>query len=185
MNNSNGDEVKKGCMGCLTIILGIPLIIYFCFSKTAEEAVRRVSLQDGIYTASLTIEDSDSDARKAKKARVEQLASLIEKNTGIDISVPIYKVLEKHEKVKDLSVKCLKQQGGEGLYVISYVVNGEKHQLEFIARDASLLKKELGGAEYIGDYADGLIRQIGPFYGIPPEGIRALGNLVAPRLPNN
>lgn len=191
--DTNEDEAAKkgcaGCLGCLTVVIGIPwlilLIVYFCFSKTAEEAVRGVSLQDGIYTASLTIDDADSEARKAKKTYIKHLASEIERNTGIDISVPIYRVLGKSKNVTGLSVRCLNKLDGEGLYAICYEVDGRKCQLQFAARDASLMGKELGSAEYVGGYADELVRAVGAFYNIPPEGVLALENIVRPRVPNN
>ena len=192
MNTSEEEATKKGCagcMGCLTVVIGIPwlimLIVYFCFSKTAEDAVRDVSLQDGLYTTSLTIDDVDSDSRKTKKSYIKHLASEIEKNTGIDISIPIYEVLQKNEKVRELSVKCLQKSDGEGLYAICYEVDGRGFQLQFAARDASLFRKELGSAEYVGGYADDLVRSVGAFYNIPPKGIRALEDLVRPRVPNN
>lgn len=193
MSNS-GDEVAKkgcaGCLGCLTVVIVIPwiilLIVYFCFSKTAENAVCGVSLQDGIYSALLTINDrDDADARKRKKAYVKHLASRVEGDTGVDISEPIYQVLRKSEQIADLSVRCLNKCDGEGLYAISYKIGEKKYQLQFVARDASLLNKEFGSAEYVGGHADDLVRRVGAFYNIPPEEVRTLEALVRPRVPNN
>lgn len=104
-----------------------------------------------------------SDSRKTKKSYIKHLASEIEKNTGIDISIPIYEVLQKNEKVRELSVKCLQKSDGEGLYAICYEVDGRGFQLQFAARDASLFRKELGSAEYVGGYADDLVRSVGAF----------------------
>lgn len=191
--NTEEEAAKKGCagcLGCLTIVIGIPwlilLIVYFSFSKTAEEAVRKVSMQDGLYSAWLTRDDMvDRDSRKAKEAYIDRLSSTLKREVGIDMSVPIYQVLERSEKVKNLTLKCKEKIDGEGLYLICYEVDGKSYQLDFMARDASLLNKELGGADYAGD-REYLLRATGTFYKMPPEGIRELINMVrSQELPNN
>jgi len=190
---SEEEDVKKGCsscLGCLTVVFGIPwlilLVVYFSFSKTAEEAIRDVSMQDGLYSAWLTRDDmADGNARKAKEAYIDRLASVLKRESGIDISAPIYHTLEKSGNVDDLTLTCKEKVGGDGIYLISYKLNGKSYHLEFLAHDASLLGKELGSAEYAGS-REYLIRSLGEAYKMPSNGIQALINLVrSQELPNN
>lgn len=185
MSRQNG---CTGCLGCLTILVVAPWLIFasiylFC-SKSAEEAVQDVSIQDVLCTAGLVFDDEEENERK--QAYVKALVAETRRETGIDLAMPIFAVLAKNDKVKNLVVKCECERDGNGVYSICYDMDGKSWTMVFGATSASLFRKELGHATYIGDRAD-LMDQVGPLYKMPKECVEILKNFIRRQesLPNN
>ena len=178
-----------GCLGCLGMIVVVPWLIfgpiYYFFAKNAEEAVRDVSIQDVLYTGWLL--EGDSSA-KQKKAIVENLVSEIKRESGVDLSMPVYDALKRSGKVEGLTLKRIFEYDGDGEYHICYEVAGKRYELKFVAKGASIFKPEngFGTAFYGGDRA-ALISEVGEYYGMTEKEIRALVQFVNSQeaFPNN
>ena len=178
---SDEEDAKKGCagcLGCLIVFVIIPWLIfgsyYLLTSKTAEEAVKDMSMQDVLYTGWLVRDDT---ATKEKKNFVEKMCSAVKKETGLDMSVPIWEVLARNKKVKNLSLKCSSEYGGNGEYSMCYEIDGKQHILEFAGIGSSIMQLEFGHALYIGSRSE-LVDEVGPLYGMPEEGRKALKEFI-------
>ena len=187
---SDEDDAKKGCagcLGCLTILVVIPWLIfgpyYLLTSKTAEEAVKDVSMQDILYTGWLVRDDT---ATKEKKNFVEKMCSTIKKETGLDLSVPVWEVLVRNKNVSNLSLRCEFEHDGNGEYAMCYEIDGKPRRLKFVGIGASIMELEFGRALYDGDRRT-LIDEIGTLYGMPKEGRKVLKEFIGMQegLPNN
>ena len=187
---SDEEDAKKGCagcLGCLTVFVIIPWLIFGPFylmkSKTAEEAVKDMSVQDVLYTGWLVRDDT---ATKEKKKFVEKMCSTIKKETGLDMSVPIWEILARNKKVEKLFLKCEFEHDGKGEYSMCYEIEGRQRRLKFIGIGASLFECEFGHAVYEGSCST-LIDEVGPLYGMPEEGRKVLKEFINMQegLPNN
>lgn len=183
MNANDDAEVKSGCSGCLgcfTVVWGLPLLIvsiFVLFAPSPEDYVKRFSLKDGLYTTWMTV---DENQNKAKKAFVDKLAYNMKMRGGIDISVPVYKVLENNPKVTNLRIEhggpVLGMGGRSETFRICYDIEGKRYSLPFLGNvSRSLIKDFGGGFGYVGSQVF-LIEDIGPMYGIAPQGIERLLN---------
>lgn len=178
---SDEEAAKKGCagcLGCLTIFVVIPWLIfgpfYLLTSKTAEEAVKDMSIQDVLYTGWLVRDDT---ATKEKKNFVEKMCSTIKKETGLDMSVPIWEVLARNQKVERLFLKCEFEHDGKGEYSMCYEIDGKQHRLKFVGIGASIIEREFGHAFYNGNRS-ALIDEIGSLYGMPEEGRKVIKEFI-------
>jgi len=158
--------------------------VYLSCSKSAEEAVQDVSIQDVLCTSGLVFNDEEGTARK--QAQVKALVVETKRVVGIDMSVPIYELLAQNAHVKNLVVKCEYEHNGEGVYSICYDMDGKSQTMMFGATSASLFRKELGHAIYIGNRAD-LMDKVGPLYKMPKECVEILKEFIRRQesLPNN
>ena len=189
-NDEDIESAKKGCagcLGCLAVFIIIPWLIfgpyYLLTSKTAEEAVKGMSVQDVLYTGWLVRDDT---ATKEKKEFVEKMCSTIKKETGLDLSMPIWEVLARNKKVEKLSLMCEFEHDGKGEYSMCYEIDGKQHRLKFIGVGASIVELEFGHALYTGNRST-LIDEIGVLYGMPKEGQQVLKEFINMQegLPNN
>ena len=179
MNENEEEQVKTGCAGCLgcfTVLWGIPLLImlilYFIV-PTAEDLIKGFSVKDGIYTTWLTV---DENQNKAKEVFIDRMSSILKREVGIDLSEPIYGVLEKSSKVKNLRIVYKGEfrsfaEGEKSAYAMSFELDGHKCELPFSGRVFSLFGKDIClKLSYDGDRLF-LIQNLGPLYKIPPKGI--------------
>ena len=179
MNENEEEQAKTGCAGCLgcfTVLWGIPLLItlilYFIV-PSAEDLIKGFSVRDGIYTTWLTV---DENQNKAKEVFVDRMSSFLKREVGIDLSEPIYGVLEKSSKVKNLRIVYKGEfrsfaEGEKSAYVMAFELDGHKCELPFSGRVFSLFGKDIClKLSYDGDRFF-LIQNLGPLYKIPPKGI--------------
>lgn len=171
----------SGCLGCFTIVVVIPWMIflayYFTCSKSPEQAVKSISLQDALYDGWIHgFDDEDSLKRKAKF--MQAATKEMKKRHNVDMSKSIYKTLSQSKDISNLCLRTTAKVDGECACLIEYTENGKLRRIQFVAVEPALLKKEMGDfkteighATCVEDRAD-LLKAVGPSYGIPENEIR-------------
>lgn len=158
--------------GCLIAIC----IVYFLFFNSGEDAVKKVSFRDIIFINMLTRMDS-KDLIQRKTDIVEKLVSGYKKETGIDLSMPIYKVLKGFEGVKNVEV--INRLSSEGNYNISYTYQGKSFKIPFLVKESEFKSFTLAKAICLYNLDDAL-EKLSKFYKIPEVDIRQLKRLNLP-----
>ena len=177
-------KMKKGCSGCLgcfTIVVVIPWIIflayYFTCSKSPEQAVKSVSLQDALYDVWIhRFDDEDSLERKTKFLKA--VTKEMKKRYNVDMSKSIYKTLSQSKDISNLVLRTAAKINGERVCIIEYTENGKPRHVQFVAMEPALFKEEMGdfkteiGHATCVEEREELLKAVGPSYGIPENEIR-------------
>ena len=134
-------------------------------------------LVDYTSDAYVALKDFGVEVAEEKKNFVEKMCSTIKKETGLDMSVPIWEVLARNQKVERLFLKCEFERDGKGEYSMCYEIDGKQHRLKFVGIGASIIEREFGHAFYNGNRS-ALIDEIGSLYGMPEEGRKVIKEFI-------
>lgn len=178
-------KIISGLVGLWLVSFVFYIPIYLLFFNSGADAVKSLSLEEGIFLSTKVIHDS-READKERKKLIGIFTKEYEKRTGIDISKPIYKQLEKNNDVKNIVVKKDDSYRDKELsaYSIQYEYKGRKIAILFAVEEPSFINIKTARAYFTVDLGT-LLSLVGPVYKISNSDLINIYNIFNRNISNN
>lgn len=178
-------NIISGLIGIYLLFMMAYTPIYVLFFNSGSDAVKSMSLEDGLYFSTVTNIDSQAEDKERKKL-ISDFAKEYKKHTGIDITKPIYALLDKNSNVKNLTIKEDERtlKGDVKSYGIFFEVKDKKFIIPFIVKEPSFIHVKTAKAYILLDLKS-LLGIVGPIYNISQDDLAKIHMIFDRHIPSN